>query len=469
MDFWRHALVGNVLVLAILLAIAAALRAWSSRWRALAIPDGIVAGALGLSLGRSGFDALPAALHFGGGALEPLVYHGFAVVFIAVGLQAASSGRASGSARSLAFAFVGFAVLQSLLGFALLAVWAAGSGEALHPGLGFMIMLGFAQGPGQALAFGGAWEPLGLVAGAQIGLLYAALGFGWCCLLGVPLVAFARRRGWLDAPPTESAESPQPAITEPAAASAVPAEAGSGATMEPLTIQLVAIGCVYALVFAVLSTISAVLPEHGQARATLWGFHFLCGSSLAIALRRLVDRRVLAIGLHDELLGRIAVTAVDVTTAAALCAIEIDALRGLLLPILVMSSCGGVLTLLVSLWLARRAFPQAPFSHALMLFGTCTGTIPTGFALLRIVDPQLRGPVARSTVLAATAAVPLGMPLFFGVIPLSASRWAGDWGAAIATTLAALAVYIVVLVWLWRRTAVLRWLRPWWSPWPPGG
>ncbi|MBX7079569.1 MAG: hypothetical protein K1X88_10310 [Nannocystaceae bacterium] len=467
MDFWRHALVGNVLVLAILLAIAASLRAGSSRWRALAIPDGIVAGALGLALGRSGLDAIPAAIDFGGAVLEPLVYHGFAVVFIAVGLQAAPGGRASGSARSLAFALVGFAVLQSILGFALLAAWAAGTGDALHPGLGFMIMLGFAQGPGQALAFGGAWEPLGLVAGAQIGLLYAALGFGWCCLLGVPLVALGRRRGWLD-PLPEQVEVATPPTTA-ASEAATPAEAGSGATMEPLTIQLIVIGCLYALVFVVLSTISRVLPEHGYARATLWGFHFLCGSSLAIALRRVVDRRGLRLRLDDALLGRIAVTAVDVTTAAALAAIELDALGRLLVPILVMSTCGGVLTFAVSLWLGRRAFPEAPFSHVLMLAGTCTGTIPTGFALLRIVDPQLRGPVARSTVLAATAAVPLGMPLFFAVIPLSASRWSGDWASAIATTLAALAVYFVALVWLWRRTAVLRWLRPWWSAWPRGG
>lgn len=452
MDFWRSPLLVNLLSLAALLAIAGVLRARIGVLRRLAIPDGIVAGALGLVVGPNLLGWLPTSSR----ELEPVVYHGFAVVFIAVGLQAAPRARITESARSLSFALIAMAVVQSILGFTILAIWV---GASLHPGHGFMIMLGFAQGPGQALAFGSAWEPLGLVRGGQIGLLYAALGFAWCCAFGVPLVAYARRKGWIDPlPPPEAAVETTTTATNDTAE--------LDGRMEPLTVQLVAVGCVYAMVFGVLWLLTRALPEGGSAAASVWGFHFLVGSSIAIGVRRLVDRRTLPIGLDDGLLGRLASTAIDLTTAAALCAIELSALGDVLIPILVLSSCGGALTLVMCLWLAKRAFPEAPFSHALLLYGTATGTMPTGLALLRIVDPALRGPVARSTVLAATAAVPLGMPLFLGVIPYSVARW--DSGPqALLETLALLLVYAVVLAWLWRKTACLRWLRPLTSLWPP--
>lgn len=452
-EFWRSSLVGNVLTLTVLLAIAAALRTRVAVLRRLEIPDGIVAGALGLVLGPN----LVAIAPLDGRDLEPLVYHGFAIVFVAVGLQGGERVRATGSAKSLSFALVGLAVLQALLGFALLAGWALATSQELHPGLGFMITLGFAQGPGQALAFGSAWEPLGLVHGAQIGLLYAALGFAWCCVLGVPLVAYARRRGWLDPVPTDDG------IVAPSTA---PVSAAQRHGMEPLTVQVAAIGCVYAAVFAVLWGLSSALPAGGNTAASLWGFHFLVGSSLAIALRKIVDRGHIRIPLDDALLGRIAVTAIDFTTAAALSAIVLDALGDVIVPILVMSTIGGVATLVASLWLAKRAFPEAPFSHALLLYGTATGTVPTGLALLRIVDPELRGPVARSTVIAATAAVPIGMPLFLGVIPLSVARWGAGFWPAVTLSLAVLAVYMVVLTWIWRRTGPLRFTRPWTALWP---
>jgi len=456
-DFWRSSLIDNVLGLAVLLAIAAALRTHVGVLRRLAIPDGIVAGALGLVLGPNLVHALPLS----GRDLEPLVYHGFAIVFVAVGLQGAERVRATGSARSLSFGFVALAVVQSLLGFALLAIWFSATGDELHPGLGFMIMLGFAQGPGQALAFGSAWEPLGLVNGAQIGLLYAALGFAWCCVLGVPLVAFARRRGWLDPPPVHV-----PAATPITVTHSATHTSDRTSTMEPLTVQIVTIACVYAAVFGVLWSITRALPPSSNFAASLWGFHFLVGSSLAIALRKIVDTGRIRIPFDDGLLGRIAGTAIDFTTAAALCAIQLDELGDMLVPILVMSSIGGVLTLVLCLWLTRRAFEDAPFSHMLVLYGTCTGTVPTGLALLRIVDPELRGPVARSTVIAATAAVPLGIPLFLGVIPLSIAQWSSGFTQTVALTLGLLAVYTVVLVWIWHRTGSLRWLRPLTSVWP---
>ena len=465
MEFWRAGVIPNLVVLAVLLAVVGVVRRHVPAWARLGVPDSIAAGALGLALGPSGAGIAPTDPR----QLELIVYHAFAIVFIAVGLQRAQKHVASGGARSLAFALPGSAVMQTVLGFAMLAGWAFAGGAPLHPGFGFMLMLGFSQGPGQALAFGSAWEHLGMEHGAQIGLTFAALGFAACVLIGVPLVAYGRRRGWVDAPGFGERDGQRdaapPKVESHPVGEAVPLEAVGA--MDPLTRQIVAVGSVYALTFVVLWLITRGLPTTHPLVATAWGFHFLVGSALAIGARKTADRVAPHHGLDDGLLARISVTAVDFTTAAALSAIELHVVGRWIVPIFLMALVGGLVTLVVCVWLARRAFPEAPFAHMLVLFGTATGTLPTGFALLRMVDPDLRGPVARSTVVAATAAMPIGAPLFVGVIPFVVSRWSEGFWPSVVLPLALAVIYFAVMIALARRLTPFRALRPLASAWPP--
>jgi ESS family glutamate:Na+ symporter len=454
-ELWRVGLVTNLLGVAVLLAVAAIARHRVRSLRRLAIPDGIVAGVLGLVLGPGGLGVIA----FDRGDLELMVYHGFAIVFVAVGLQTpAPRVGGTGSARSLAVAFVTMAVIQALLGFGFVAVWASATGEALHPGFGWMPTLGFSQGPGQALAFGSAWEQAGMHHGTQLGLIFAALGFAACCGLGIPLVAWGRRRGWASTPGFDERERD---VAGEAVAGA-PASAAAGG----LSAQLVAIGCVYAATFGVLWALTRALPRDSAVVATLWGFHFITGSILAIGLRRLAARRRIELACDDRLLAGISVAAVDFTTVAALSAISIAVLEAFLAPILVLSALVGLTTVLVGVWLGRRAFPSAPFEHAVVLIGAATGTIPTGLALLRMLDPELTGPVARNVVLASAISVPIGAPLFMGVIPATVALWDRGLVAATLGPLAMLATYALALALIWRAFTPLRLLRPLARPWP---
>lgn len=464
MEFWRAGVIPNLVVLAVLLAVIGGLRRIVPGWARLGIPDSIAAGALGFVLGPSVLGIAPLDPR----ELELVVYHAFAIVFIAVGLQRAHKVVARGGARSLAFVIVIVATAQVLIGFAMLAWWALAGGAPLHPGFGFMLMLGFAQGPGQALSFGGAWEHAGMHHGAQIGLTFAALGFAACVLMGAPLVAFARRRGWVEAPGwAEVGRTEEATVDEATPVHTIEAPSIEPTTMEPLTLQLAAIGCVYATVFLALWLVTRPLPPTHPLVASGWGFHFLIGSALAFAVRKALDRNVPRHGLDDRLLARISVTAVDFTTAAALAAIELDVVGQWIVPILLVAVVGGLATLVMCLWFARRAFPESPFAHALVLFGTLTGTLPTGFAMLRTVDPELRGPVARAMVVGATASIPLGFPLFVGILPFTVARWPAGFWPSVWLPLALCSIFLAVLVAVGLRMTPFRALRPLASLWPP--
>ena len=121
---------------------------------------------------------------------------------------------------------------------------------------------------------------------------------------------------------------------------------------------------------------------------------------------------------------------------------------------------------MVCIWAAKRAFPSHPFEHAIVLFGCSTGTMPTGLALLRVLDPELKGPVATSAVLGATAAIIFGAPLLLVVIPAATAGFPGSFPGPVFLALGMIAVWSVVLVVLLRFAAPFRPLRPLTDLWP---
>ncbi|MCH9680659.1 MAG: hypothetical protein K0V04_04425 [Deltaproteobacteria bacterium] len=465
MHFWQSGIVVDLLILAGLLAAAALVIHGVGALRRLAVPNAIVAGVLGLTLGPSGLELIPTDIE----SMKLIVYHAFAVMFIAVGLQAAPKQRKGGAAWSLAVGNATIGVVQAIVGLSLVALFYVLS-QPLHPGFGLMLTLGFQQGPGQALSLGGSWENLGLMPdGGQIGLIFATLGFMYCIVIGIPLVAIARRRGLItpeeEVPPAADVPIAERTTDRDDAAQPGPTPDVPGRN-EPLSMQLIIIGCVYLAVFGFISGVIALIHPGDKLIATFWGMHFIVGSLLAIALRRTARRMGRDKPFNDTMLARISVVAVDITTAGAFAAVELEVLGTWLVPIVVMTAVTAVITLLGTLWLAKRAFPEASFSHALVLFGMGTGTVSTGLALLRMLDPELRGTVARNSVIGATASVPFNAPMFLFVIPFAVGRWSDDMLVALGAPLAILAVYLVALLVSWRQFTPLRLLRPLGSLWP---
>ncbi len=437
----------DLLFLAALLAIAAFIIRAIPPLRRLAVPTPILAGLLGLALGPSCADLLPIDTS----SMEVVVYHAFALMFIAGGLQSAPKTQRRGSALSFAVGNATLGVLQAMLGLLFVFAWLAI--EPLHPGLGLMIMLGFQQGPGQALSLGGAWESLGMTDGAQIGLVFATLGFMVCIVLGIPLVAYARRRGLLT-----PGEQIDPSTLDPA-------RANDPSRWRALPAQLLWILLIYAAVYAFIAAQVPLLPP--KLAATAWGVHFIFGSLFAILLRSQAKRRRRDESFDDAWLAKVSVVTVNVTTAGAISAVRLEVLTTFLIPILLMTVLAGGLTLVVSMWLARRAFPEAPFSYALVLFGAGTGTVSTGLAMLRMLDPQLRGAVARNTVIGATVSVPFNAPMFMVVLPFAATQWSGSITMALWAPMGVLAIYLVALLLSWRFFTPLHVRRPLHSLWPP--
>ncbi len=412
-----------------LLGLTRLLRARLDRAGRVPVPDALFGGCLGMLLGPSMLGLLPMDER----SLEIIVYHGLALTFLAIGLRPPgphTSG--TDSVRSLAFAIPLINLVQGALGLSFVLFW-SGVVEPMHPGFGWLLPLGFSQGPGQAMSLGAAFEQGGMRHGAQLGLAFAAIGFGWSVFIGVPLIAWGRARGFV-APRTRSSDSLESvAVVRPG----------------PLLMHLAGIATLYVLTFAILLTITSQLSPDSEHRPMIWGFHFLVAILLALPARTVLTRTGLP--TDSALLGRVAAVVVDVTTVAAISAVQLEVVAASWVPLLLLTSMGGMVTLAFSLAFAWRTVEDEPFEHAVTFFGTMTGTLPTGLALLRVLDPHLEGPAGRAQTLGSVAGLPLAIPLLLIFLPRPIRGWPETFPETTWSTLGLTVAYGAALfaTWAW--------------------
>ena len=119
------------------------------------------------------------------------------------------------------------------------------------------------------------------------------------------------------------------------------------------------------------------------------------------------------------------------------------------MPILLVTSVGGFVTLIATVWLARRAFQKRRLN--IVWFGTACpqAHYQWGLALLRMVDPDLVLPASMSAVLGSGGALLGGAPLMMGIIPMVIGAWPAGYPAQGVTAVGVLAVYMLILVAIW--------------------
>ena len=217
---------------------------------------------------------------------------------------------------------------------------------------------------------------------------------------------------------------------------------------------MIAIGAVYAATYGACFGLSTALASAPDISNMIWGFHFMIGALIAMGVRPLLARLPGGSPLHDKLLGRVAGGTVDVLTVAALSAVQLTVFGAHLFPILAVTTAGGLITLAVTVLLARRAFPEAWFEHCVLWFGMSTGTPPMGMALLRIIDPELESPAPISAVLGSAGAILGVAPIVLAIHPIPIAGWADNYPASTALALGLSVVYVAVTVALWWWTSM---------------
>ena len=155
--------------------------------------------------------------------------------------------------------------------------------------------------------------------------------------------------------------------------------------IETLTVHFAMMGIAYLLALGMAKLISFV-PVLGP---TFSGMLFFWGMLGAYLVKGFLGKMKIAYIINNPLQGRITGFTSDFLVVSAFMAVHLTVIGNWLIPILIECAIVAVLTIAVCIFFGSRLGSDHDFERVLGLYGTCTGTTPSGVALLRMVDPRL--------------------------------------------------------------------------------
>ena len=99
--------------------------------------------------------------------------------------------------------------------------------------------------------------------------------------------------------------------------------------------------------------------------------------------------------------------------AASISAVSFEKIKGIFWPIFFLTMLGGILTYLYISFIVSKTIQNYKVENKIAFYGMLTGTISTGMALLRELDPGFEKGVAENLVFGSGFSIFIGFPLIF--------------------------------------------------------
>ena len=381
--------------------------------------------------------------------MQVITYHCLAIGFAAMSLKTEKSTHKTTRTQVIEYGALqgGTYMLQAFvgLGLTLILFLLTQGARVISYVCGLILPLAFGQGPGNALS----WDinftntPAAQFAGnGSFGLSLASIGFVVASVFGVLYINIYKKRGDLrvrsSRPEGEFVDQTNPSGGE------IP----DSESVDKFTIQAGFVALAYALSFGFMCLLG-ILSDFTNSIA--WGFNFLWASLAAMAILFVVKLLRRYNLMHREYINnyqmdRISGFSFDLMIVAGVAAIEISDIKAYILPIVVLSIVGTVITYTYIRLVAKECFKGFEHEFFLMSFGTLTGTASNGMILMKEVDPGLRTPTSSLYILSNFPAMVMIAPLLFLL---------GFAGQSLGNALAACAIFaalwVAYTVFLFRR------------------
>ena len=280
---------------------------------------------------------------------------------------------------------------------------------------GLLLPMGFGQGPGQANNIGSSYQSLGFEGGHSFGLGIAAAGYLVACIVGVIILNVLRKQGKIKV----DAVSGQKTLSADYLDGDEMADMSQ--SIDKLSVQLAMIVIVYLATFVVTAGLTSGIAKiseglAGTVNTLLWGFNFIVGSALAILLRVILEKlrkkgTIKRRYQDNYLLNRLSGVFFDIMIVAGIGCINIEDIRGLVLPFVLLVVAGTITTWLHLRVVCKAVYPDYYYEGLISMYGMMTGTISSGILLVREIDPQLETPAANNLVIGSSFGILLGAPV----------------------------------------------------------
>ncbi len=391
------------------------------------IPSSIIGGLVGFAL--LSLDLIPG---FTPKDFTALTFHLFTLSFISLVLTGKSkdsslhSGSIARGGLFLTIIWTASLGMQGVLGYSVFAGYDSITGAGISEWLGAIVTHGFTQGPGQALTYGGIWDnKYGITDAAQVGMIYASLGFLVAFLVGIPLARHYIHKGLSANKASKIDEHFVSGFYRLEEAPSAGKIISHPANVDSLAYHLSLVGVAYVLTYVWLNLMQplvANLSPFGINLPVLFSFNlfFLHGLLIAVLMRLVIDRLGLAKYVDDETIKRLTGSAVDLMVVGTLMSIKFAVLYALLVPVLLVTVVITLATLALCLFVGKLS-GKLGLERALTAFGTCCGSSGTGLLLLRMMDPDFSTSVPKELAFFNLAIVVTNLHLLMIFAPIAPS------------------------------------------------
>ena len=349
--------------------------------------------------------------------MQVITYHCLAIGFAAMSLKTEKSAHKTKRAQVVEFGALqgGTYMLQAFVGLGitlLLFLLTKNGSKVISYICGLILPLAYGQGPGNALS----WDinftntPAAMFAGnGSFGLSLASIGFVVASVFGVLYINIQKKRGKLCVRQTIQSDE----VVDPT--NPYGKEIPDNESIDKFTIQVGFVALAYALSFGFMCLLGII---SSFTNSIAWGFNFLWASLSAMLIKlavKILRKRNL---MHREYINnyqmdRISGFAFDLMIVAGVSAIEIDDIKNYILPIVLLSIIGTVITFVYIRKVSKECFCGFEHEFFLMSFGTLTGTASNGMILMKEIDPGLRTPTSSLYILSNFPAMVMIAPLLF--------------------------------------------------------
>lgn len=360
--------------------------------------------------------------------LEALTYHLLSVSFVAMSLRKAPRREKDGTIFATSVAVLSQYAIQTVIGLLLTLVLITTIMPDLFHSFGWLMPLGFVLGPGQAFSIGEGWRVAGIEGAGSIGLTFAAIGFIVSSFGGVFLINYGLRKGWMSKEHADAINKQGIKRGVYPRGSRLPV--GSLLTTETEAIDsmtlnggfvLIAYFVAYLVLEGLTFALGLIGPTGERLAANLWGISFIFAAVVGLGIKGLLYLLKSDHILDNQTLNRVSGFAVDYMVTSAIAAISIVVVTQYWLPILLLAAVSTVFCFVQVPWFTSRIFNDHQFHRMLLIFGVSTGTLSTGLALLRVVDPDFETPVASDYAYASGITFVLAIPFILSInLPVSA-------------------------------------------------
>ena len=372
--------------------------------------------------------------------MQVITYHCLAIGFAAMTLKTEKSTHKTSKAQVFEFGALqgGTYMLQAFVGLGvtiLMFLLTQHGDKVISYICGLILPLAFGQGPGNAMTwdlnFTSAAEATQFAGNGSFGLSLASIGFVVACVFGILYINIHKKRGTLK---IRNCNSVQQTVSQPEAGVE---EIPDNESVDKFTLQAGFVALAYAASFGfmvLLGEISDFTKNIG------WGFNFLWASLAAMLIKvivkglrkgKLMNREY----INNYQMDRISGFAFDIMIVAGVSAIKIDEIKNYIVPIIVLSFLGAVLTYTYIRLVTKECFKGFEHEMFLMSFGTLTGTASNGVILMKETDPGLRTPTSSLYILSNFPAMVMIAPLLLLL---------GFAGKSLQTAIIACAIFFVL-------------------------